>query len=140
MVRKRKSYSDRSGSTGGIGPVDEEFDALSSESQAKRFDFEELEYIYRRGLVERYFQDSEARKNLAGWAKWVVSAWLGAIFILVVLSHIPALDWLALSDSVTIVLLGTTTLNVLGLMFIVLYGYFPKSSKEALREIRQQDI
>ena len=78
--------------------------------------------------LRRYEDDSLARKRLARWAMYVVSAWLFLVMLILFLCGMTYTPF-ALSHSVLAVLLGTTTLNVLGLMFIVLYGYFPKRTK-----------
>lgn len=70
---------------------------------------------------QRYASDTVDRKWLAIWTAVVVSLWLSlVIFILIVNERFS----LCLSDSVLITLLGTTTINVLGLSFIVLRGHF----------------
>ncbi len=73
---------------------------------------------------ERYSSDTKDRKWLAIWTAIVVSFWLFAVLLL--LSFNEKLQ-ICLSDSVLIALLGTTTLNVLGLSFIVLRGHFMSS-------------
>ena len=67
--------------------------------------------------ADRYSSDTRDRKWLAQWATCVVSLWLFFVLLIVCLSK-------HLSDAVLITLLGTTTLNVLGLSFIVLRGHF----------------
>lgn len=69
--------------------------------------------------AQRYGSDTRDRKWLAKWTAYVVSIWLFAVIIIVSCSKC-----LSLSDTVIITLLGTTTLNVLGLSFIVLRGHF----------------
>ena len=56
----------------------------------------------------------------------VVTLWLGGVFW--VLKHNKS-D-LNLSDSVLIALLTTTTVNILGLPFIILQGLYPKEREE----------
>lgn len=75
---------------------------------------------------KRYESDTNAREWLASWSATVVTIWLFFVLLTVVCNH----DHFHLSDSVLNVLLGTTTLNVLGLSFIVLRGHFQSSSKE----------
>jgi hypothetical protein len=65
--------------------------------------------------------DISIRKNLSYWAAIVVSLWLLCVLAVLILSGTSCLK---LSDVVLSTLLATTTLNVLGLMFIVLKGYF----------------
>ncbi len=70
--------------------------------------------------LDRYKKDTENRDKLTSWVKWVVSIYLIIVcFILCVNSRC-----LCLSDVVICTLLGTTTFNILGLMYIVLKGYF----------------
>ena len=57
------------------------------------------------------------------WVIGVDSVWLIAILLILVFSA-----YLRLNDSVLIMLLGTTTANVLGLALIVLKGLFGKSN------------
>lgn len=78
----------------------------------------------RKAQTHRYTSNTKDRKWLAIWSAIVVSFWLA--FVLVILINNDSC--IHLSDSVLDVLLGTTTLNVLGLTFIVLKGHF--NSKE----------
>lgn len=69
----------------------------------------------------RYLSDTKSRGWLAIWSASVVTLWLGLVIL--ILRYNEA--WLiCLNDNVLITLLGTTTLNVLGLSFIVLRGHF----------------
>lgn len=72
----------------------------------------------------RYSQDTRFRKHLAKWVMYIVPIWLALVIIIVILQGI--LQSFKLSDSVLITLLATTTVNVLGLAFIVLKGIFPQ--------------
>lgn len=74
-------------------------------------------------INQRYLSDTRDRKWLAEWATTVVSIWLFFVLIIILSNH----SHIHLSDSVLNVLLGTTTLNVLGLSFIVLRGHFNSS-------------
>jgi len=76
---------------------------------------------------ERYNSDTKDRKWLAKWTAWVVTIWL--LLVISILYFNNNVFCLLLSDSVLIALLGTTTLNVLGLSFIVLKGHFNSSQK-----------
>jgi len=72
---------------------------------------------------ERYKSDTFDRKWLAIWAAAIVSLWLAAVlFLLFFNTHIKT------SDTVMVALLGTTTLNVLGLTYIVLKGHFEEKT------------
>lgn len=70
---------------------------------------------------ERFSKDTKLRNNLSWWVIAVDSLWLLCVIILLFLNSCC----IRLSDSVLMVLLGTTTANVLGLAFIVLKGMFP---------------
>ena len=80
--------------------------------------------------LERYQQNTEYRSLLAIWTMIVVTVWL-IIVIGILLFDTDCCGKQKLSDSVLIALLGTTTLNVLGLSYIVLKGYFASSEKES---------
>jgi len=73
---------------------------------------------------KRYESDTKDRKWLAIWTAVVVSIWLSSVLILLVFNELKRI---CLSDTVLVALLGTTTLNVLGLSFIVLRGHFNSS-------------
>lgn len=96
---------------------DADVDALEIKSQSS----------YRKRLEnERYKHDTNARKWLANWSAIVVSVWLFLVIIILFENS----NRLHLADSVLSVLLGTTTLNILGLSYIVLKGYFPSNEKK----------
>lgn len=69
--------------------------------------------------IERYHSDTTDRKWLAEWVTAVVSLWLFFVLLIVIKK-----GSLSLSDTVLVALLGTTTLNVIGLSAIVLRGHF----------------
>jgi hypothetical protein len=71
---------------------------------------------------QRYAQDTHERRILSKWVRYVVSLWLAIVIIIIMLNN----RFVGLSDTVCCVLLGTTTINILGLAFIVLRGLFDK--------------
>ena len=77
--------------------------------------------------VEKFDSDIKDRKWLAKWSAFVFSIWL--ILVVVILFLNKCL--LNLSDAVLMTLLGTTTLNILGLSFIVLRGHFGTTNKHS---------
>lgn len=79
----------------------------------------------KRLLAERYANDTQNRQWLARWAVWIVSIWLIVVLFIILANR----NFFSLSDAVLIALMGTTTLNVLGLSYIVLKGYFQASEK-----------
>ncbi|HEX7412919.1 MAG TPA: hypothetical protein VF411_02655 [Bacteroidia bacterium] len=76
--------------------------------------------------AKRYSSDTYDRKWLAIWTACIVSLWLWGVMC--ILKHNT--NRYELSDNVLVALLGTTTLNVLGLSFIVLRGHFNSSIKK----------
>ncbi len=73
----------------------------------------------------RYNSDTRWRCRFSWWVIGVDSGWLLAILIILFLNN----SVLHLADSVLIMLLGTTTANVIGLAFIVLKGLFGFSGR-----------
>lgn len=73
---------------------------------------------------ERYKQDTRQRKFLAEWVVWATSSWLALVLVIV---FFQGFGLIRLSTSIVNVLLATTTINVLGLAYIVLEGLFGKS-------------
>ena len=76
--------------------------------------------------IERYKEDTRHRRILSTWAGVVVSFWL----LCVVLILVGNTQNYGLSDSVLITLLGTTTLNVIALMLVVLNDIFRNGKKD----------
>ncbi|MFP9098905.1 hypothetical protein ACLI09_07615 [Flavobacterium sp. RHBU_24] len=76
--------------------------------------------------LERYNQDTTHRKGLVTWAATVVSLWLLCVLITLSLNTYI----LKLSDTIMVALLSTTTVNVLGLMIIVLNDLFRGKKEE----------
>lgn len=76
--------------------------------------------------AKRYASDTKDRKWLAFWAAFVVTGWLTFVTYLLLKND----KHYFLSDTVLVALLGTTTLNILGLTFIVLRGHFDRPSNK----------
>lgn len=72
---------------------------------------------------KRFSQDTRYRKYLANWVMFIVPVWLISVITILVLC---GGNVLALNAEVLIALLATTTINVLGLAYIVLKGIFPE--------------
>lgn len=75
---------------------------------------------------KRYNDTSRLRMHTAYWVVIVVSVWLLVVISVVVLC---GLRWLHISDAVLITLLGTTTVNIIGLPFVLLQGLYHKPTK-----------
>jgi hypothetical protein len=95
---------------------------INAQQELTRFrDIDSLDYDSQRKAYanERYKSDTRDRKWLAEWVVALVSIWL--LFVLLILIN---KETLKLSDTVLVALLGTTTLNIIGLSAIVLRGHF----------------
>jgi hypothetical protein len=118
----RKSKTKSSGDISIVDPFDE-VQYLNFESLA---DIDESDIEDQKLKSKRYRQDTDERKLLSHWVIGVVSIWL---FLTVLMLGLNRLLCLKLSDVVCCMLLGTTTVNILGLAYIVLKGLFPDSEK-----------
>ncbi len=92
---------------------DIDIDSDNLDAQRKRFE------------NQRYKEDTAIRGWLGIWTAIIVTGWLGAVLYILIMNE----RYICLSDAVLTSLLVTTTLNVLGLMFIVLRGHFLLSNK-----------
>lgn len=88
--------------------------------------YEDQKDINQRLKNNRYESDTKARGWLAKWTAIIVSVWLVLVMATLFFNN----NAFNLDDKVLITLLGTTTLNVLGLSFIVLRGHFQSNEKE----------
>lgn len=99
----------------------------SEVSAAQEFkDWDDYDRLNKKLRNERYQEDTKHRKNLTIWAAVVVSVWLMAVLSILFILAFHEKEGIAprLSDTVMVALLSTTTLNVLGMMVIVLRGLF----------------
>lgn len=64
---------------------------------------------------------------MADWVVYTNSAWLGLVLLVI---FFQGFGLMQLETSVANVLLATTTVNVLGLAYIVLEGLFGKSERK----------
>lgn len=106
---------------------------------------------------QRTLEDTRARRRLEHWATKVISCYLVVVFIILLLSGFAEIintmirqfceikstagtsGTLFLSDKVLIVLLSTTTINIIGLGLIVLRGHFPDKSRKNKRKCNGSD-
>ena len=75
--------------------------------------------------LQRYNQDTNHRSSLVVWAATIVSFWLIAVLFILTRNT----EQYKLSNTIMVTLLTTTTVNVLGLMIIVLNDLFRGKSK-----------
>lgn len=76
--------------------------------------------------TERYKDTSQLRRHTGYWVMTVVSQWLFVVICLVILVGLKSLE---LNDSVIITLLGTTTVNIIGLPYVLLKGLYPQDKE-----------
>ncbi len=95
--------------------IDIDSDELDIQKELKRLE------------IKKFGSDITDRKWLAIWSAFVVSIWLILVVVILFLNKC----FLDLSDAVLMTLLGTTTLNILGLSFIVLRGHFGTTNKHS---------
>lgn len=94
--------------------------------------------------MHRVMENTKARRRLENWTKRIIGIYLFVVLIIVLLATIPygeAETVACCADQATkhiinidttllVAILSTTTVNILGLAFIVLRGYFPQLEKE----------
>ena len=83
-------------------------------------DWDDYDKISKKLRNERYQEDTKHRRNLSTWAASIVSLWLISVLLILIFNE----SQIKLKDTTLVALLSTTTLNVLGMMFIVLRGLF----------------
>ena len=113
---------------------DEKIKAVGAEKETKSsIQDKDYEDVLKKQESIRYGQDTEERKLLSHWVIWVVSVWLFLVLATVILNEPLCLK---IDNSVSCMLLGTTTINILGLAYIVLKGLFGDSPKNNTGEQR----
>ena len=89
----------------------------------------------------RTIENTQARRRLERWACWAIIFYLVCVFLLLLFNGISRVLWPKIftaeaplfSDKVLYVILSTTTVNILGLGYIVLKGHFHQ--KEEIKEL-----
>lgn len=88
----------------------------ATKDDSKDFDNSTMEEQER----ERYKADTGLRNQLCKWIMFLIPSWLAVVFVILIISNF----WGNLSTSVLCTLLGTTTVEVIGLPYIILEGLF----------------
>lgn len=85
----------------------------------------------------RTIEDTEARRRLEKWACRIILWYLVFVFMLILLNGASRIIWDEIfkeagfiSDTVMYAILSTTTVNIIGLGFIVLKGHFPQKKSD----------
>ena len=79
--------------------------------------------------MHRVIENTKARRRLEKWVRRLIVIYLVIIFLLILASCLKneCFASFTISDGVMITILSTTTVNVLGLAFIVIHGHFPQA-------------
>ena len=78
--------------------------------------------------LQSFTQDTAERKKYAPWIFWLVAGWISAIFIILLLAGFRPCGFL-LSEKVLLVAIGSTTVNILGVLFIVVRYLFSRDAR-----------
>lgn len=76
---------------------------------------------------ERFMQDTKHRSDLIMFTKFIVKLWIVSVITILLFSGCEVINF-RLDNSVLCTLLGTTTMNVIGLAYIILKGLFYRDS------------
>lgn len=79
--------------------------------------------------LNRFVVDTKLRTHLTYFFSIVISLWLAAV--IAILFFNDHYLYLKLSDNVLIVLLTTTSINVIGMMLIILKNLFPQNIEQS---------
>lgn len=84
-----------------------------------------LTYRLKNAELERFLKDTSLRTHLVYIFSAIIFLWLSSVITIVFLNS----SFICLSDNVMITLLTTTTVNVIGMMLIILRNLFPQIDK-----------
>ncbi len=79
--------------------------------------------------LQSFTQDTGERKKYAQRIFWLVAAWIAAVFALLMLAGFGVHGFFYLSEKVLLAAIGSTTVNILGVFFIVVRYLFSRSSR-----------
>lgn len=93
--------------------------------------------------LHRIIENTRARKRLEKWASRIIAIYLFVVLCIVICNYIriPMMGngiKLEITDQVIIIILSTTTINIIGLGLIVLRGHF--LSKDKNNEIEEKEL
>lgn len=87
--------------------------------------------------LHRHMENTSARKRLECWAKRIISIYLFVVLLILLMVGGLFDRWdiyFRLNTEVIIVLLSTTTINIIGLGLIVLRGHFEQKKLESMEQ------
>ncbi len=86
---------------------------------------QDLDRTHRRALIRGTEQDIDERKKYANRVFWLICFWLAAVFLLLIAEGLGSILRFNLGERVTLAVIGSTTINVLGIFYIVAHYLFP---------------
>jgi len=87
-------------------------------------------------ILENLKQDIELRKEYAQKIYWLVVGWVAAILVILFLQGFSQ-NGFSLANSVLLALVGTTTLNIVGLLYVITHYLFPSKDKEPISKVSE---
>ena len=85
---------------------------------------ENVELVKQMLILHRQLENTKARKRLEKWCKRVISIYLIVVGLFVGFTYSRTYFYFDVPDGVMIAILTTTTVNIIGLVAIVLRGHF----------------
>jgi len=103
---------------------------------------EEVDFFSRQQEAEltSFRQDVEERKKYAHRTFCLIAAWLVGVFILLLLQGFSGINQksFVLDKTVLLAVLGSTTINVLGIFITVMHYLFPSQSKALVTPFKKK--
>ena len=105
-------------------------DDTSLETQTLRKEQLEVEIAKLRAELDSFTQDIRQRRTFAPKLYVLTCCWLGCVLAILLTQGVSEgrLHFFHLNDGVLVALLGTTTVNVVGLFYVVAKYLFPEKS------------
>ena len=88
--------------------------------------------LYHREFIRGLGQDIDERKKYAHRTFCLISTWLAAVYILILLEGFAGLprSWFTLDKTVLLTVVGSTTASVLGIFIVVMHYLFPTKGQD----------
>lgn len=110
------------------GPVSDSLNAITGDEVKKAQDQpdDQTAIELNKAHVEGLKQDIGERKKYAHRIFVLICFWLFAVLLLLIAEGLSGIDHFVLPEGVILAIIGSTTLNVLGIFYIVTHYLFPK--------------
>jgi len=100
---------------------------VSEPDKNTKAEAEDLENQHKKAQLEGVKQDTEERKKYAFWFFVLACVWITIVTVLLLLQGFGLRSWeFKLSDPVMLAVIGSTTVNILGILYVVANYLFPK--------------